>query len=376
MTMSCRRKTMVPVALLSIAVFANAAQGQCTPIVTGEYQARAGLGGAIEPISPEIIDLVIALAEQCGELSIEFLRVQATYDFDDGSNTLSFNSELGIKDFINTSATKVTDFFQLPNPLKPDFQVVPCVIVEEKPITDLGGNWGLTTISIGSGPNTIQASATFTICDELEVVTPVATTVELPLRLAGSVLAAESFGDPDVTRGYAQLMLSGSMAGASVGPFVAEVESVSVIPEQESIDVSEVLLVDVAAGRTVFEMSVTGSATAEATALCTGLFCIITGAATAGIDFPGSIEIGNFTGPDGGPLPEGTRVTSLLTGATYVGAVACVEDINGNGNVDFGDVLAILAAWGNAGGPEDIDGSGFVDFGDILAVLAAWGPCP
>ena len=39
------------------------------------------------------------------------------------------------------------------------------------------------------------------------------------------------------------------------------------------------------------------------------------------------------------------------------------------------DVLAVLAAWGNAGGPEDLDGSGTVDFGDILVVLAAWGPC-
>ena len=39
------------------------------------------------------------------------------------------------------------------------------------------------------------------------------------------------------------------------------------------------------------------------------------------------------------------------------------------------DVLAVLSAWGNAGGPEDLDGSGFVDFGDLLVVLSSWGPC-
>ncbi len=51
-------------------------------------------------------------------------------------------------------------------------------------------------------------------------------------------------------------------------------------------------------------------------------------------------------------------------------------DLDDSGAVDFGDILAILSAWGNKGGPEDLDGSGTVDFGDILIVLAAWGPCP
>ncbi len=32
-------------------------------------------------------------------------------------------------------------------------------------------------------------------------------------------------------------------------------------------------------------------------------------------------------------------------------------------------------AWGSAGGPEDLDCSGDVGFGDLLLLLAAWGPC-
>ncbi len=39
------------------------------------------------------------------------------------------------------------------------------------------------------------------------------------------------------------------------------------------------------------------------------------------------------------------------------------------------DILRVLDAWGNKGGPEDLDGSGTVDFADLLIVLAAWGPC-
>lgn len=53
----------------------------------------------------------------------------------------------------------------------------------------------------------------------------------------------------------------------------------------------------------------------------------------------------------------------------------CDADLDSNGSVDFGDILVILAAWGNAGGQEDLDGSGVVDFGDLLIVLAEWGPC-
>ncbi len=53
----------------------------------------------------------------------------------------------------------------------------------------------------------------------------------------------------------------------------------------------------------------------------------------------------------------------------------CPADLDGSGSVDFGDILAILSAWGNKGGPEDLDGNGVVDFGDLLIVLAAWGPC-
>ena len=53
----------------------------------------------------------------------------------------------------------------------------------------------------------------------------------------------------------------------------------------------------------------------------------------------------------------------------------CPADLDGSGAVDIGDLLAILAAWGNKGGPEDLDGNGVVDIGDLLIVLSSWGPC-
>ncbi|MHC5113546.1 MAG: S8 family serine peptidase [Planctomycetota bacterium] len=55
----------------------------------------------------------------------------------------------------------------------------------------------------------------------------------------------------------------------------------------------------------------------------------------------------------------------------------CLADLDGSGDVGFGDILNIIGAWGPCPAcPQDLDGSGDVGFGDILAVIGAWGPCP
>ena len=66
-----------------------------------------------------------------------------------------------------------------------------------------------------------------------------------------------------------------------------------------------------------------------------------------------------------------------IAGAMAIATVAlCPADLDGDGQVGVGDILAILAAWGPCDDcPEDLDASGVVDFGDVLEVLSAWGPC-
>lgn len=54
----------------------------------------------------------------------------------------------------------------------------------------------------------------------------------------------------------------------------------------------------------------------------------------------------------------------------------CVGDVNGSGNVDITDLLAIIGAWGPCVGcSADINGDDVVDITDLLAIIAAWGPC-
>jgi len=53
------------------------------------------------------------------------------------------------------------------------------------------------------------------------------------------------------------------------------------------------------------------------------------------------------------------------------------EDRDGNGVVDFQDLLAVLSAWGQCPPPdlcpEDADGDGIIGFLDLLLVLSNWG---
>jgi hypothetical protein len=53
----------------------------------------------------------------------------------------------------------------------------------------------------------------------------------------------------------------------------------------------------------------------------------------------------------------------------------CPGDFDGDCEVGTADLLALLAAWGDSGGPEDINDDGVVDTADLLLLLAAWGPC-
>jgi spore coat protein A len=56
----------------------------------------------------------------------------------------------------------------------------------------------------------------------------------------------------------------------------------------------------------------------------------------------------------------------------------CPADLNGNGAVDFADILVVIGAWGPCPlyCPTDLNDNGAVDFADILVIIGAWGTCP
>ncbi len=44
--------------------------------------------------------------------------------------------------------------------------------------------------------------------------------------------------------------------------------------------------------------------------------------------------------------------------------------------VDVTDILAVVGAWGEDGGPADVNGDGIVDVTDLLTVVNAWDAWP
>lgn len=101
------------------------------------------------------------------------------------------------------------------------------------------------------------------------------------------------------------------------------------------------------------------------------------GGTSAGGDFEVAGTIGQ---PDPGPAATGGDWS--VTGGYWAGDGAappppCPGDLDGSGDVGFGDLLEVLSAWGDC--PDcaaDLDGSGDVGFSDLLELLSAWGPCP
>ena len=54
---------------------------------------------------------------------------------------------------------------------------------------------------------------------------------------------------------------------------------------------------------------------------------------------------------------------------------SCPSDVNSNGGIDAGDILALLASFGctNSCGPSDVNGDGAVSVEDVLLVLSSFG---
>lgn len=54
----------------------------------------------------------------------------------------------------------------------------------------------------------------------------------------------------------------------------------------------------------------------------------------------------------------------------------CPTDLDGDGDIDAGDLAQLLGAWGpNPGNPADFNEDGVIDAADLAQLLGTWGPC-
>lgn len=175
-------------------------------------------------------------------------------------------------------------------------------------IMHLGGSANLYVAHLGSGPYRKKiARAKFHTCRDMVIENNSTETIELPVKIQGSVFAAGSFALDDNTFGHALLHVWGSIDSQ---PFdeITEVKAADIFPADGTIDIVRRFIVATGQGRYSIHLDVNAESLTEVQAKGGGLFGSVTASATAGVDFPHSIEIGRFTGKNGGLLPAGVRI--------------------------------------------------------------------
>jgi hypothetical protein len=206
-----------------------------------------------------------------------------------------------------------------------------CANASESSVVHVSGGIDLYAFAIGSVTRRQKATARVKVCETYVIHSEHHATLELPVRLAASAFAAESFGAPKETFAKVSAELSGSVTGPAVaGGSIAlgggslAVESETVIPNEDSVDFAETVTLQVIPGENRVTAAVAGSFEVLVQARGGGLFGSVSGSATGGIDLPGSFEVGFITGPGGSALPPGIRIVSAVTGITHADTTAAV----------------------------------------------------
>ncbi len=55
-----------------------------------------------------------------------------------------------------------------------------------------------------------------------------------------------------------------------------------------------------------------------------------------------------------------------------VEVIALPGDVNGDGKVDYRDLVGVIDHWGESGTVYDVDGSGTVGYSDLVFIVDHW----
>ena len=72
-------------------------------------------------------------------------------------------------------------------------------------------------------------------------------------------------------------------------------------------------------------------------------------------------------------VTDSVGLTGLDEMEIFPACPGCPEDLDANGEVDFGDLILVLSGFGSTA--PDVNGDGQCDFADLVVVLSVWGTC-
>lgn len=180
------------------------------------------------------------------------------------------------------------------------------------------GNMDAYTFHIGTSPYPRKIrKVTFSGCDNIVVEVKQLSTIEIPWSIAGGLIAAESFGDPEVTDFVASLSVSGTLFGQALSESIS-IDSDDGFGETKEINKSAVASVTLPPGRHEFTLNFSGHGELTSTAKSAGLFGFLSGSANGSVDFPSTITLGLPRGGGNTALPANVRISTAANDGTLV----------------------------------------------------------
>ena len=184
--------------------------------------------------------------------------------------------------------------------------------------------------------------------DIIKVYSPVSTTIELPIHVSASLVAVQTFCDPFDSEAFASAQITGSLGGETVS--VGGEASISgVLLDTDYPDETKTIIVSVEQGINIFPFNLSGILYARSTVagiLPSGLLAC---GSNAGAIAGNSLTVRNFTGPNGGPLPEGMTIEGLITGINYVNPELGICD-----TIEVPQINTMDASCGQANGQANV----------------------
>lgn len=239
-----------------------------------------------------------SLATGCAQFDIWGFNMTT----DEGDLSFNFESTLsstvGVSNSLGQGGVAVNNVKQTFKPtLIPS--ITPCGPTDVH--TKMGGSASLYIVHAGTSAYQRRTnSGDFRVCRSIEIQNGSDEKIELPVHINGSATTGVSLAPDATTFARAELEISGQVGGSS---FSEAIVASNGLPDNKSINITKNFVVADPRSERTFSYDVTGKFKVDVSAKGIGFFGLITQSASAGVDFPNTIEIRSFTGENGGPLP-------------------------------------------------------------------------